>query len=278
MRNIRYYQKDSESFFNDKILSSTRKKNKLKSFNLESVRKFFFVQYKDLFIQNFLEKLTNSPLKYNKNKKNTPDYYYYHLYNSKITADLLDELTTTKDGERESSLCPYCQIRDAEDLDHYIPRSLYPFFSMNPINLIPICSKCNKLKSDNWLENGNRQILNYYTDKIFNEQFLFVELVSIDNSTPTFCYKLKKTPSLSQKEFDLINNHYSILQLIDKYNKKQSDTFNDLREEIRPGDKKEDIEDWINTHINNFGINYYKSVLWTFCINNSQICKLLNLL
>ncbi|MDD5368040.1 MAG: hypothetical protein PHQ40_03050 [Anaerolineaceae bacterium] len=34
-------------------------------------------------------------------------------------------------------------------LEHYFPKSLYPSICLHPYNLIPICSKCNKVKGDN---------------------------------------------------------------------------------------------------------------------------------
>lgn len=33
-------------------------------------------------------------------------------------------------------------------LDHFYPKSKYPYLSISPLNLIPICSSCNQLKSD----------------------------------------------------------------------------------------------------------------------------------
>lgn len=58
--------------------------------------------------------------------------------------------------------CPYCnrnfislreKIIDTHkqtrpELDHFHPKSIYPFLAVNFYNLIPSCSTCNKLKSD----------------------------------------------------------------------------------------------------------------------------------
>jgi len=50
----------------------------------------------------------------------------------------------------EHKVCPFCGIRpfDApgaprENLDHYLPRSRYPFAGANPKNLVPMCGRCN---------------------------------------------------------------------------------------------------------------------------------------
>lgn len=81
--------------------------------------------------------------------------------------------------------CPYCNInyisflekeknndktkqRRAE-LDHFFPKSVYPFLAVNFYNLIPSCSTCNKLKSDDDL----MKLLNPYDSKVKDIKFNF---------------------------------------------------------------------------------------------------------
>jgi len=79
--------------------------------------------------------------------------------------------------------CPYCninyiaflekekdndKIRRAE-LDHFFPKSVYPFLAVNFYNLIPSCSTCNKLKSDDDLP----ELLNPYDSKVKDIKFNF---------------------------------------------------------------------------------------------------------
>ena len=79
--------------------------------------------------------------------------------------------------------CPYCninyiaflekeedkdKIRRAE-LDHFFPKSVYPFLAVNFYNLIPSCSTCNKLKSDDDLY----ELLNPYDSKVKDIKFNF---------------------------------------------------------------------------------------------------------
>ena len=74
--------------------------------------------------------------------------------------------------------CPYCNrnyisivekndINDKQtrpELDHFHPKSIYPFLAINYYNLIPSCSTCNKLKSDD----DSLALLHPYDDKINN--------------------------------------------------------------------------------------------------------------
>lgn len=72
--------------------------------------------------------------------------------------------------------CPYCnrnyismiekEVRyDKQrrpELDHFHPKSIYPFLAVNYYNLIPSCSTCNKLKSDD----DSLRLLHPYDKKV----------------------------------------------------------------------------------------------------------------
>lgn len=47
---------------------------------------------------------------------------------------------------REVYKCPYCSINLPDTLDHYMPQSDYPALSMCRLNLVPMCSDCNRRK------------------------------------------------------------------------------------------------------------------------------------
>ncbi|MFQ4145933.1 HNH endonuclease signature motif containing protein [Chlorogloeopsis sp. ULAP02] len=65
----------------------------------------------------------------------------------------------SKDWVRENSdwLCPICEERysqrDGKTIDHKLPRSQYPWLSMEFKNLWVICQRCNKEKGEmHWYE------------------------------------------------------------------------------------------------------------------------------
>ncbi len=67
-----------------------------------------------------------------------------------------------KDNDHE--FCPACGIVEmksyTDDLtdqyDHYLPKDVYPFSSVNFLNLVPICTDCNS-----FLTKGNNDVLSY---------------------------------------------------------------------------------------------------------------------
>ncbi len=38
--------------------------------------------------------------------------------------------------------------KQAPDIEHFFPKSIYPLFSLSISNLLPSCTFCNKVKSD----------------------------------------------------------------------------------------------------------------------------------
>lgn len=95
--------------------------------------------------------------------------------------DLWDEVAY---DNGEYIMCPLCGQKIVADLDHYIPRSLMPEYSVHLLNLIPTCHECNDDKGDLWLdEAGKRIIFNAYFDKLADMSVLLKSLIIIDVDT-----------------------------------------------------------------------------------------------
>lgn len=60
-----------------------------------------------------------------------------------------------------SGKCPFCSCAPAETLDHFMSKSIYPAFSVLPINLTPACFSCNKGKGFAAI-NADDQVLHPY--------------------------------------------------------------------------------------------------------------------
>ena len=71
--------------------------------------------------------------------------------------------------ENSDSYCPICgddyRDRGGKTIDHKLPRSHYPWLSMEFKNLWVICQTCNKEKGEkNWYEYEQYMFLNYPND------------------------------------------------------------------------------------------------------------------
>lgn len=84
-------------------------------------------------------------------------------------------LSSAPDGR-----CPLCTLKPASTLDHYLPKSLYPIYSVTPINLIPACRDCNTDKLISYPRNSEEETLHPYFDDIENEIWLKMKVVKIN--------------------------------------------------------------------------------------------------
>ena len=75
-------------------------------------------------------------------------------------------------GKIENSKCPFCDLNESSTLDHYLPKRVYPEFSILSKNLLPCCSPCNSHKSTMISESGNRLFFHPYFDTIPPHPFL----------------------------------------------------------------------------------------------------------
>jgi 5-methylcytosine-specific restriction endonuclease McrA len=74
--------------------------------------------------------------------------------------------------------CPYCAQRIVRTLDHYLPKSKYPIYSITPVNLVPSCSDCNKDKLIDTPTKEEEETLHPYYDDVENESWLKLKIIS----------------------------------------------------------------------------------------------------
>lgn len=123
--------------------------------------------------------------------------------------------------EECQSVCPYCGDGKIEEIDHYIPKEHYPEFTLYPGNLIPLCNKCNKKKSDKFLDaGGKRQFIYFYCDKIDQYDFLDVEILydslDIKNSIKVkYTADYNKITDKYQRE--VVESHFYNLDLLNRF-------------------------------------------------------------
>ena len=129
-----------------------------------------------------------------------------------------------------NNLCPYCAINSANTTDHILPKNSYPAYAVNVKNLIPGCSECNVAKGENLLSSdGKKIIINYYTDIIPDEQFLFVD-ISRNYTSLKFEYRLANyNNQIDPKLFSLIERHFERLHLLTRYKDKAIQQFAEIR-------------------------------------------------
>lgn len=128
--------------------------------------------------------------------------------------------------------CQYCCIGKARSIDHFLPISEYPEFSVLSNNLIPCCKDCNEKKKSYWKEGSDRGIINFYLDNISDQQFLYSK-VSFNGSTPYIEFEIhNKAKSIDKYLFGVIEKKFTRLDLIQKYNEESTEELSELVENI----------------------------------------------
>lgn len=170
-----------------------------------------------------------------------------------------------------NDVCPYCVISESNTTEHILPKEKYPEYAVDVLNLIPGCSKCNSLKGEDVLnQNGERFIINYYTDILPNIQYLFVDIF-FNGEDLGFRYRLENVGNaIDTGLFSLIDRHYTKLELLKRYKEKAIQTIAEIKNDyLSEGITDEQGYDTYAAKRRNkceldvpyYGINHWKIVL-----------------
>ena len=162
--------------------------------------------------------------------------------------------------------CQYCGVSKPNSMDHYLPISDYPEFSILGINLIPCCTDCNGKKRSYW-KDGARGIINFYLDEIPDEQFLFATVHFIGN-VPSLNYELRNDNNLHEDFFEILSKHFNRLELIPLYKTQSSDELDEIIRALtiyvdnpNPAVLRNNLLKDASQLQVRFGINYWRAVM-----------------
>jgi hypothetical protein len=92
-----------------------------------------------------------------------------------------------------AAVCPYCSLDEVYELDHFLPKGVFPDLNVVPINLIPICHPCNHIKLEAVPLAADRHFLHPYFDVLPNVQWLFATL-TLEAGGPVLSYRVELDP------------------------------------------------------------------------------------
>jgi 5-methylcytosine-specific restriction endonuclease McrA len=165
--------------------------------------------------------------------------------------------------------CQYCTVTPNESLDHYLPQSTYPEYSIHPRNLVPCCKTCNGYKSNTFLINGQRQFINYYLDQLPQVQYLFARVTVNPNGDVDFSFYLQnRNNAVPPRVFALLSTHFKKLRLFIRMHKAAStvisEFFDTIDENAERLSRQETIDEVLRLTSKNkiaCGPNYYMAIL-----------------
>lgn len=118
---------------------------------------------------------------------------------------------------RTLQLCPACGEEGAPNtLDHYLPKELYPEFSILPQNLLPMCDGCQGKKKSKTVDAANqRMFIHAYYDNFVNQQIVSLTIGEPYGAPASI--DLLPTAGLSAEEAALVSRHVAELEIINRY-------------------------------------------------------------
>jgi hypothetical protein len=176
-----------------------------------------------------------------------------------------------------SKKCQFCGIEIISTYDHYLPKEKFPEFSVHAPNLIPCCSTCNNKKRAAFLTQlGERAIINIYYESIPNDQYLFSK-IEFRNGVPVANFYLEKPSTHSECLFRLISEHYSRLDLLERYRENAPEILSETRVSIishAHPNADDVVKTWLITEskniANQYSINNWKVALFCAMANSDD--------
>jgi hypothetical protein len=126
--------------------------------------------------------------------------------------------------------CPLCAHRMVTTLDHFLPKSRYPALAVTPLNLLPSCHDCNKLKSSLFPNSVEEVPLHPYFDVIDNVRWLGAEVVEVAPSALRFFV----APPSGWDEILIkrVRTHFRLLELARLYASEAAEELLNVRQQL----------------------------------------------
>lgn len=118
--------------------------------------------------------------------------------------------------EYDRAKCSYCGINEDAELDHYLPKSKFPYLCLYPMNLVPICGVCNKKKGTKYVHAGKKMFLYPPLDGYIDNQCLRAEIQIVGRSAKVKFYVDCHTLFLNH-QYETIKLHFKTLSLPKRY-------------------------------------------------------------
>lgn len=126
-----------------------------------------------------------------------------------------------------NDICPLCGQRTVHQLDHYLPVSQHPVMAVTPINLVPACSECNKLKLAHDPVSAEEQTLHPYFDDLTNVRWLFAK---VEQTQPvSIVFRATPVEDLSPVLKSRITWHFNMFHLGELYASHAAEELSNIR-------------------------------------------------
>ena len=114
--------------------------------------------------------------------------------------------------------CPLCGgVGHVRTLDHYLPKSNFPIFTIMPTNLVPCCRDCNSEKLNAFaLVKGNQTLHPYFDhEKFFNDKWVHARVIPM--MPPVLEYFVVPPDDWDEDDKSRVRSHFLDYGLAEKF-------------------------------------------------------------
>ena len=202
-------------------------------------------------------------------KDDMVNLYDNNMVKNKEGRKIYDKLKSLAPLER----CPFCGIGTVTTLDHYLPKTKFPTFSVLPYNLVASCKDCNTGKLDSCATTQNTQTLHPYYDDFTTEQWLFAKILQ-----PLKIEFFVNPPATwSQVDKDRVQSHFDNYKLSIRFSIEASNILANLNYKFtqyfsNPTDIKKELEQEYNIN-KNLHLNSWETAMYQALYQDPWYCN-----
>jgi len=114
--------------------------------------------------------------------------------------------------------CAYCFQLKASEVDHYLPKEIFGEYSVYAPNLVPSCSKCNRIKSKRYKrENGGRRYVHPYLDPFPHGTSVHLAGTVDMEVSVSVRFTLVKPTEVPESLWLIVQQQFKDLKLLERY-------------------------------------------------------------
>lgn len=173
--------------------------------------------------------------------------------------------------------CPLCRVGRVRELDHYLPKKLYPALAVSPANLIPVCKDCNYDKRTKTPSTAEETWPHPYFDNIQNDKWLCAKLVLL--SKPEVQYFLICPSGWKSVTFQRLETFFEDLELGLKYSIEAATKIGEIAGMVSEVYKEENCNG-VATYLSRSGasiartnLNHWEAAMYECLSNDSWYCN-----
>ncbi len=172
--------------------------------------------------------------------------------------------------------CPLCSIRDADTLDHYLPKALYPVYAVTPMNLFPACTPCNKGKLISFPKSNEDQTLHPYYDNVNNVTWISARLHR--TSPISFEYFVMPPANWTEVLKKRAISHFEAFELNDLFSSHANEELRGTKKQMtnlynnNPNLLVDYLRESYKSRLD-LGLNSWQAVMYNTLLNDDWFCS-----